>query len=112
MPRPVLAFPSLILTLAAAAYAQAPCEQLKLSFPDVTIKSIQYVPAGPFAAPTGTLTPVLPALDPAPAGGRGGRGAGQGKGPAAGGRAPQAPLPVPAYCRVLMVMTPSSDSLI
>ncbi|MGH9647984.1 MAG: tannase/feruloyl esterase family alpha/beta hydrolase, partial [Bryobacteraceae bacterium] len=96
--------------LAALAAAQTPCDQLKLSFPDVTVKSIEFIPAGPFAAPTGTLTPVIPG--PALAlGGRGGRG-GQGKGPAAGGRAPQAPLPVPAYCRVLMVMTPSSDSLI
>src|SRR5579872_828634 len=99
--------------VAAFAVAQTPCDQLKLSFPDASVKSIQLIPAGPFAAPTGSLTPTLPALDGATPGGRGGRGAGgQAKGPAAGGRAPQAPLPVPAYCRVLMVMTPSSDSLI
>src|SRR4029079_16237981 len=87
--------------LAALAAAQTPCDQLKLSFPDVTVKSIQFIPAGPFAAPTGTLTPVLPALDPAP-GGRAGA-AKQAKGPAGGGRGAQAPLGVPAYCRVLMV---------
>jgi len=99
--------------LAALAAAQTPCDQLKLSFPDVAIKSIQFIPAGPFAAPTGTLTPVLAAPEGSSTG-RGGRGGagGQAKGPAAGGRAPQAPLPVPAYCRVLMVMEPSSDSLI
>jgi feruloyl esterase len=99
--------------LAALAAAQTPCDQLKLSFPDASVKSIQFIPAGPFAAPTGTLTPVLPALEGS-APGRGGRGGpgGQAKGPAAGGRAPQAALPVPAYCRVLMVLEPSSDSLI
>src|SRR5579862_5009183 len=101
--------------VAAFAVAQTPCDQLKLSFPDASVKSIQLIPAGPFAAPTGSLTPTLPALDGPTPGGRGGRGDGQGKGqakgPAGGGRAPQAPLPVPAYCRVLMVMTPSSDSL-
>ena len=102
-----------LLLAAAIAVAQTPCDQLKLSFPDVTVKSIESIPAGPFAAPTGSLTPTLPALDGAAPGGRGGRGAGgQAKGPAGGGRAPQAPLPVPAYCRVLMVLTPSSDSLI
>ena len=91
--------------VAALAAAQTPCDQLKLTFPDVKIMSIQFVAAGPFAAPTGTLTPVLPgpvapaAAKGAPAG-RGGRGP---AGPAAS---------VPAYCRVLMVMTPSSDSLI
>ena len=90
--------------LAAVAVAQTPCDQLKLSFPDAAIKSIELIPAGPFKAPTGSLTPVIPALDAAAPGGRGGRGA--------GGRAAQPPLSVPAYCRVLMVLTPSSDSLI
>jgi feruloyl esterase len=106
--------PLLGLPLAAAfAAAQTPCDQLKLSFPDVAVKSIQLIPAGPFAAPTGSLTPVVPPPPGAPApatpGGRGGRGAG---GRGAGGRGAQPPLPLPAYCRVLMVMTPSSDSLI
>ena len=96
--------------VAALAAAQTPCDQLKLSLPDTRVVSIEFIPAGPFAAPTGTLTPVIPG--PAPAA-PGGRGAGkQAKGPAAGGRAAQPPLPVPAYCRVLMVQTPSSDSLI
>ena len=101
--------------VAALAAAQTPCDQLKLSFPDAAIKSIEFIPAGPFVAPTGSLTPVIPGPAPAAApGGRGGRGGpgGQAKGPAGGGRAAQPPLPVPAYCRVLMVLEPSSDSLI
>src|ERR1700736_3792027 len=104
---------SVLPFMAAVAAAQTPCDQLKLSLPDTTIKSIQFIPAGSFAAPAGSLTPVLPALDGTAPGGRGGRGgAGQAKGPAAGGRAAQPPLPVPSYCRILMVQTPSSDSLI
>src|SRR5690348_8904985 len=99
---------TLPIAAAAIAAAQTPCDQLKLSFPDVAVKSIEFIPAGPFKAPTGTLTPVIPG--PAPdSGGRGGRGAAQAKGPAGGGRAAQAPLNVPAYCRILMVMEPSSD---
>jgi feruloyl esterase len=102
----LFALPLLITWTAVLASAQTPCDQLKLSFPDVAIKSIQFIPAGPFAAPTGTLTPVLPALDPVPAG-RGGAGK-----QAKGRGAPPAPLTIPAYCRVLMVLTPSNDSLI
>ncbi len=102
--------------VAALAAAQTPCDQLKLSFADATVRSIQLIPAGPFVAPTGTLTPVVPPPAgslPAAPGGRGGRGGrGPGRGPGAGGRAAQPPLQVPAYCRVLMVLTPSSDSLI
>jgi feruloyl esterase len=91
--------------LAALAAAQTPCDQLKLSFPDAKIMSIQFVAAGPFVAPTGTLTPVIPGpVAPAAA-----KGAPAGR----GGRGPAGPVAsVPAYCRVLMVMTPSSDSLI
>ena len=37
--------------LAALAAAQTPCDQLKLSFPDVTVKSIQLIPAGPLRPP-------------------------------------------------------------
>ena len=46
--------------VAALAAAQTPCDQLKLSLSDVTVKSIEFIPAGPFAAPTGSLTPVTP----------------------------------------------------
>ncbi len=82
--RALLALP----VVAALAAAQTPCDQLKLSLSNATVTSITYVPAGPFEAPN------------AAAAGRGGRG-GRGSGPAA---------PVPAYCRVMMVLAPSSDS--
>ena len=75
---------ALPIVAAAFAAAQTPCDQLKLSLSDVTVKSIEFIPAGPFVAPTGSLTPVIPALDGAVPGGRGGRGAGgQAKGPGA-----------------------------
>src|SRR5690349_16689267 len=89
----------------ALAAGQTPCDQLKLSLPGMTITSIQFVAAGPFAAPP----PTIEAVDVAPA--PPGRGAG--RGPAAGGRgAAQPALSVPAYCRVQMILKPSSDSLI
>src|SRR5580658_7103829 len=96
------------------AIAQTPCGQLKLSLPDTTVTSIELVAAGPFAAPTAAPDPAAPApVAPAPAG-RGGRGggAGAGRGAVAGGGrgAAQPAASVPAYCRVLMVLTPSTDS--
>jgi len=99
------------LPLAATfTYAQTTCDQLKLSLPDTTITSIQFVAAGPFAAPAAAPVPTAAVAAAAPAG-RGGRG-GAGGGAAAGGRggAAQPPASVPAYCRVLMVLTPSTDS--
>jgi feruloyl esterase len=95
--------------VAALAVAQTPCDQLKLSLPNTTITSIQFVAAGPFVAPAAAppavgSAPVAP--QPAPAG-RGGRG---GAAPAGGGRGAAPAASVPAYCRVLMVLTPSSDS--
>ncbi len=88
------------LPLAAVlAAAQTPCDQLKLSLPDTAVSSIQFIPAGPFVAPV-----VAPVPDEAPAAaGRGGAG---GRGGAARGPA----QPVPAYCRIMMVLAPSSDS--
>src|SRR5579862_6009571 len=104
----------LALPLAATlAAGQTTCDQLKLSLPDTTVTSIQYVGAGPFVAPNAATAPAAaPApVAPAPAG-RGGRGgAAPGGGAAAGGRGGAQPAAaVPAYCRVLMVLTPSSDS--
>lgn len=108
------------LPLAASiAAAQTTCDQLKLSFPDVEVKSITSVPAGPFVAPMSNI-PTIPgpapaargggAPAPAAPGGGGGRG---GAAPAGGGRGgPQQAASVPAYCRVMMVLKPSSDSLI
>ena len=89
----------------ALAAAQTPCDKLKLSLPDKTITSIQFVAAGPFVAPA----PTLPAVDVAPPP----QVAVAGRGPTAGGRGgPAQPASVPAYCRVQMILKPSSDSLI
>jgi feruloyl esterase len=85
--------------VATFAAAQTPCDQLKLSLPDTSVTSIQFVPAGPFVAPAAATPPAAPApVAPLQAAGRGGRGPAQ---PGA---------PVPAYCRVSMVLAPSSDS--
>jgi len=94
-----------------AASAQTPCAQLKLSFPDATVTSIQFIPAGPFKAPTPQIEPL-----PAPESDTEGAGSARPARDAAVPRAPRAgapaPVPVPAYCRVMMILTPSSDSKI
>ncbi len=97
--------------MAAAGFAQTPCDQLKLSFPDATVTSIQFIPAGPFKAPAPQIAPI-PAPEPeAELAGSGPQGRGAVRPPAPQGAGP-APLPVPAYCRVMMILTPSSDSKI
>src|SRR5436190_20792792 len=97
--------------LAALAPAQTPCDQLKLTFPDAKIMSIEFVPAGPFSAPTGTLTPVIPGpVPPGLTAEKAAPAAAKGAPAGRGGRGPAAPAAsVPAYCRVLMVMEPASD---
>jgi hypothetical protein len=35
---------TLLVFMAAAGFAQSPCDQLKLSFPDATVTSIQFIP--------------------------------------------------------------------
>src|SRR5258708_38052678 len=85
---------------AALAAAQTPCDQLKLSLPQTEVTSLQFVPAGPFEAPNAPAAPPVGAPAPAVPGGRGG-GRGGPAGPAAA---------VPAYCRVQLVLMPSSDS--
>jgi feruloyl esterase len=88
----------------ALAAAQTPCDQLKLSLPDTEVTSVQFVAAGPFVAPA----QIIPAVAVAPAPVAPGRGAGRGA-----GRGPAQPAAaVPAYCRVQMILKPSSDSLI
>src|SRR5258708_40343125 len=90
--------------LAALAAAQTPCDELKLSLPDTAISSIQFVPAGPFVAPTGSLTPVVPAPGPAAAPAAA-KAAPAGRG---GGRWPPGPAAsVPAHLRILRVLPPS-----
>jgi len=70
--------------LLASVLQAAPCENLQsLSIPHTTITSAKLIPEGPFAPPSG-----------------------------AGFRAPgpQSAAPLPAHCRVTMVLKPTSDS--
>lgn len=101
---------SAFFLMAAAGFAQSPCDQLKLSFPDATVTSVQFIPAGPFKAPAPQMAPVpAPESDAEVGSGGAGRGAVRPPAPQGGG---SAPLPVPAYCRVMLILTPSSDSKI
>src|SRR5678809_1801675 len=95
---------SLALVVLGAVTAATPCESLKtLPLPNSTITSSELVKAGsPFPAPPpaargGGAAGGAPATA-APAAGRGGRGA-----------APPAITPMD-FCRVVAVLTPSSDS--
>src|SRR5262249_18477937 len=73
---------SLIVAAASTASAEMPCERLKsLSQPNATITAAEAILAGPYV-PTG-----LPA-----------------------DAAQYAKVQIPAYCRVVAVLTPSSDS--
>lgn len=92
-----------VLAFASAAFAETPCENLKsLNLANVTFTTVESVPAGPFRPPTGpAAAQALAAGAPVGRGGRGG---------APGGRGAAPPLLLPAYCRVAMVLTPSSDS--
>jgi feruloyl esterase len=103
----VLAF----FLMVAAGFAQSPCDQLKLSFPDATVTSIQFIPAGPFKAPAPQIAPVSAPESGAEIAGSGGAGRAAVRPPAPPASGP-APLPVPAYCRVMLILTPSSDSKI
>ncbi|HLK49586.1 MAG TPA: tannase/feruloyl esterase family alpha/beta hydrolase [Bryobacteraceae bacterium] len=97
----------LLAFLAAAAFGQIPCEQFKLSFPDATVTSIESIPAGPFQAPSPQIAPIpAPESDVESAGP-----AGPARAAAPRAAAPP-PVNVPAYCRVMMILTPSSDSKI
>ncbi len=92
----------LLFGAALPVFGQTTCENIKsLNLPNVTFKSVGSVEAGPFVAgqPAGRGG-AAPAAAPA---GRGGA-------PAAGGRGAAPPLMLPAYCRVAMVLAPSSDS--
>jgi feruloyl esterase len=73
--------------LLATMFQATPCESLtSFSIENGTIATADLVSDGPFVRPGG---------------GRGGRG---------GGRGGQTPEPIPAHCRVTMVLTPTSDS--
>jgi len=79
--------PAFAAFMAAAAFAQTPCENLKsLSIPGVEFTSVEVVAAGPYQPPA-----------------RAGLGAG---GPAS----LRQPQMLPAHCRVAATLRPSSDS--
>ena len=98
-----------ILAAAGIAWAQTPCEKLAgLSLPNTKITLAQTVAAGewtpPLAAPGGRGGP-----------GNAGRGAGAGSGGRGSGRgvppAQQALIKsMPAFCRISVTLTPTSDS--
>src|SRR5215472_16686201 len=97
--------------LATVGLAQTPCDQLKLSFPDATVTSIQFIPTGPFKAPSPQIAPLpAPESDAEQAGSA--VPARAAAAPRAGRAGAPTPQPVPAYCRVMMILTPSSDSKI
>jgi hypothetical protein len=50
---------SALSLVAAAAFAQPPSDQWQISFPDATVTSIQFIPAGPFHAPAPQIAPIL-----------------------------------------------------
>src|SRR6185436_146891 len=78
--------------LLASTAGAATCESLKsVSIANVTIVSAESVAAGPFVQPGRSGAPA-----PAPVTQAGGRG--------------EAPQPIPAHCRVKLVLKPSSDS--
>jgi feruloyl esterase len=80
----VLAFLLSCCCATALSFAQTPCDKLKvLSFPNTSFTNVEYVPAGPYAGP---IMPGAPAPKSQPA------------------------MSLPAYCRVALLLTPSSDS--
>ena len=103
---------SFTFAILTATLAATPCDSLKsISLPNVTITTSVLVPEGPpqaagargGAAPGGARGPAAagPAAAPAAArgdGGGGGRGGGQ-------------PQSIPAHCRVVAVLKPSSGLL-
>jgi feruloyl esterase len=95
---------TIALMLLGAAASTTPCESLTtLKLDKATISSAEMVAEGPAPA-----RPV--ALPRGAAGGR--TGAPQGAPQAAPARGNQPPAPLPAHCRVRLVLKPSSDSLI
>jgi feruloyl esterase len=73
-----------VLFATSIAFAQSPCDKLKtLSLPNASVTAVEFVPAGPYSAPA---MPGAPAAKAQPG------------------------IPLPAYCRVALVLTPSKDS--
>jgi feruloyl esterase len=93
-------YPFIALAFAGASLlsAQTTCESIKsLKLPNVTFTTVESVPAGPFSQPQGPGR----AQQAAAAGFANAAAPGRGGAPA---------LMLPAYCRVAMVLAPSSDS--
>jgi Tannase and feruloyl esterase len=95
MNRTLIAFISIVgSTLLATTAAAATCESLKsLSIQKVTIVSAESVPAGAFVQP-----------------GRGGAAPAPQQPARGGGAGAPAAQPIPAHCRVKMILKPSTDS--
>ena len=129
---------SIAFVLLGAAVAATPCESLAtLKLSDTTITSAIVVPEGPppargggggggargggarggqgqrgnGAAPQAAAEIPAPPRGGAPAGGDGARGAG-GQGARGGGAPAAPPANIPAHCKVVIVLKPTSDSLI
>ena len=102
---------TLTVAVMAATMAATPCEGLKaVSLPNTTITTAEFVQEGPqqpaaggrgAGAPAGAPAAGVPAAATAAGNNRGG----------GGGRGP-APVILPAHCRVVAVLKPTSDSLI
>jgi feruloyl esterase len=112
---------TLSFALVMATMAPTPCEQLKsINLPNTTITTAELVPEGPQVVPGGGGRG-----GSAPAGAPRGDGGARGQAPAGappaaagnrggggGGRGGAQPQILPAHCRVVAVLKPSSDSFI
>jgi feruloyl esterase len=95
---------TLVATETSAASSAATCESLRsVSIANVTISSADVVAPAPPAAGRGGRAGGAPAAAPAPGGARG---------PAPAGPPAAAAPPLPEYCRVRLLLTPTSDSKI
>ena len=75
----------LLCSMVSAASAQSPCDKLKsLSLPDTTVTAVEYAKEGDYHGPSFPGAPAATSQPPA--------------------------ITLPAYCRVALVIAPSSDS--
>src|SRR5262249_35836184 len=81
-----------------------------ISLPNITISSAELVPEGPYQ-PAGAARGAAPGGAPRGDGARGAQAPARGDAaPARGGRGGAPAAPLPAHCRVVAVLKPSSDS--
>ena len=102
---------TLTFAVMAAALAATPCEGLKaVPLPNITITSAELVPEGPYQ-PAGGARGAAPGGAPRGDAGRGAQAPARGDaGAPRGGRGGAPAAPLPAHCRVVAVLKPSSDS--